>query len=266
MTNILITGEGSYIGTSFAAYMQQWPQDYQVDTVDMIGDNWRNTDFSVYDAVFHVAGIAHIKETAENAYLYYEVNRDLAVETAQKAKDAGVKHFVFLSSMSIYGLVEGIITADTQPAPNTNYGKSKWQAERQIAALCDDTFAVSVLRPPMVYGDNCKGNYQALVKLAKIAPFCPNYVNERSMVSIATLCSYVKNLIDRRASGIFFPQEEAYICTCRMIADIAEQNGKKLPLIRLLNPAVSLAKMTTKGKKAFGNLTYAKELSTGLPL
>lgn len=256
MTNILITGAGSYIGTSFATYLQQWPQDYHVDTVDMIGDTWRHTDFSFYDAVFHVAGIAHIKETAENAHLYYEVNRDLAVETAQKAKDAGVKHFVFLSSMSIYGMVEGIITADTKPNPNSNYGKSKWEAETQIAALCDEHFAVSVLRPPMVYGDGCKGNYQALIKLAKIAPFCPNYTNQRSMVSIDTLCAYVKNLMDCRESGIFFPQEADYVCTCRMIADIAAQNGKKLPLTRLLNPAVSLAKLTTKGKKAFGNLIY----------
>lgn len=264
MKRILITGKGSYIGTSLASYLQQFPQDYRVNTVDMMGDAWRDTDFSVYDVVFHVAGIAHIKETVENAHLYYEVNRDLAVDTAEKAKKAGVKHFIFLSSMSIYGKIEGVITADTKPDPNSNYGKSKWQAETQIAALCDDSFAVSVLRPPMVYGDGCKGNYQALVKLAKIAPFCPDYTNQRSMVSITTLCTYVKNLIDRCKSGIFFPQEADYVCTCRMIADIAAQNGKKIPLTRLLNPVVSLAKCTVKGKKAFGNLIY-RDL-TYLPL
>lgn len=256
MTNILITGAGSYIGSSLANYMSQWPQDYHVDTLDMVGDAWRQVDFSAYDAVFHVAGIAHRKETAENAHLYYEVNRDLAAETARKANADGVKHFIFLSSMSIYGLVEGVITADTPPAPCTHYGCSKWQAEGLLKPLNDDSFTVSILRPPMVYGDGCKGNYQALVKLAKLSPICPNYTNQRSMLSIDNLCAYVKALIDRPESGIFFPQDDNYVCTCHMIANIAAQNGKKLKTTRLLNPAVSLLKYTQKGKKAFGDLIY----------
>lgn len=265
MKKILVTGKGSYIGTCFANYMAQFP-DYQVDTLDMLGDGWRSADFSGYDAVFHVAGIAHIKETADNAHLYYEVNRDLAAETAQKAKAAGVKQFIFLSSMSIYGLVEGTITAATDPCPNTNYGKSKLQAEEMIAPLHDEHFAVSVLRPPMVYGDGCKGNYQALIKLAKIAPVCPDYVNRRSMVSIQTLCAFVKGLVDDPRSGIFFPQEPSYVCTCRMICDIAAQNGRRLRRTALLNPAVSLVKaVSVKGKKAFGDLIYQDLTELPLP-
>lgn len=106
---ILITGENSYIGSSFANWLQQWPEDYAVDTVDMIDDGWKNRSFAGYDVVFHVAGIAHIKETSQNAELYYQVNRDLAFEVAEKAKKDGVNQFIFVSSMSVYGLEQGVI-------------------------------------------------------------------------------------------------------------------------------------------------------------
>ena len=113
MKKILITGANSYIGVSFENYMKQWADEYSVDTVDMIDGTWREKDFGGYDAVFQVAGIAHKKETKENFELYYKVNRDLAIETAKKAKKDGVKQFIFLSSMSVYGMDTGVITNET---------------------------------------------------------------------------------------------------------------------------------------------------------
>ena len=91
MKRILITGAGSYIGTSFDRYLKEkYPGQYEVDTVDMIDGGWRKKSFSGYDSVFHVAGIAHRKETEKNAELYYKVNRDLAADCAAKAKNDGV--------------------------------------------------------------------------------------------------------------------------------------------------------------------------------
>lgn len=259
MKKILITGAGSYIGTCFAQYLSQWPEDYTVDAVDMIGDGWKSYDFGGYDAVYHVAGIAHIRETADNAHLYYEVNRDLAVATAQKAKDSGVPLFVFLSSMSVYGLEEGAITPATAPAPKSHYGISKWEAEQALATLADDSFRVAVLRPPMVYGDGCKGNYQSLITFAKKLPVFADYKNTRSMLHIDHLSAYVKEVIDTAADGLHLPQDPEYVCTCRMIQQIAADMGKKMPLWKVLNPAVWLLKVaTTKGKKAFGDLYYVK--------
>jgi len=259
MKKILITGANSYIGMSFERYMQQWPEDYQVDTVDMIDGSWRETSFAGYNAVFHVAGIAHQKETAENAPLYYKVNRDLAAETARKVRAEGVRHFVFLSTMAVYGVDEGMISPTTQPHPVSHYGKAKWEAEQLLEPLRDAGFAIAVMRPPMVYGDGCKGNYQALVKLAKIMPVFPDYLNKRSMIHIDRLVQYVKNLIDNEADGLFLPQDEDYVCTCRMVQGIAHSMGKNMRLWKLLNPAVSLAKkFTTAGKKAFGDLYYEK--------
>jgi len=167
MKKILITGANSYIGVSFERYMNQFADAYRVDTLDVISDAWKQADMSGYDVVFHVAGIAHRKETAENADLYYRVNRDLAVAIARKAKAEGVGQFVFMSTMSVYGMDAGVITPTTSTTPVTHYGKSKLEAETAISGLQDDNFAVTVLRPPMVYGKGCKGNFQLLLKLVQ---------------------------------------------------------------------------------------------------
>lgn len=259
MMKILITGAGSYIGMSVERYLARWPEAYQVDTLDMQQESWVDADFGGYDAVFHVAGIAHIRETAENAPLYYRVNRDLAIETARKAKEAGVHQFVFLSSMSVYGVDQGPLDPMTTPEPKSNYGKSKLQAEEGITALRDESFAVAVLRPPMVYGPGCKGNYRSLQKIAKIAPVFPDYENIRSMISMDNLAAFVKEILDSRADGMFCPQDPEYVCTCRMVRDIAAANGKKMPLLKILNPAVVLAKnFTALGNRAFSDLYYTK--------
>lgn len=260
MKKILITGANSYIGTSFERYMAQWPEKYQVDTVDMIDGTWREKSFAEYDSIFHVAGIAHQKETEENSHLYYEVNRDLAIQTAVKAKADGASQFIFLSTMAVYGIEEGVIHRDTRPAPKSNYGKAKLEAEQGLEALAGEGFSVAVLRPPMVYGDGCKGNYQSLVKFAEKMPFFPDYPNQRSMIHIDRLCWYVKELADQQTGGLILPQDEEYVCTCKMVQDIAKGMGKDMKLYKILNPAVSLLKAcTTKGKKAFGNLLYSRD-------
>ena len=258
MKKILITGANSYIGTSFEKYIKEnYPNDYAIDTVDMIDGSWREKDFSGYDSVFHVAGIAHQKETKKNAELYYKVNRDLAIEAAQKAKNDGVKQFVFLSSMSVYGLDTGVITKDTVPKPKSNYGKSKLQAEEGIVAFADENFKVCVIRPPMVYGPGCKGNYQTLVKISRISPFFANYINKRSMISIENLSKFVCKTMDKEYIGLFCPQDPEYVCTCKMIQKIAETMGKNIKLLNILNPIIwALKCFTKKGKKAFSDLIY----------
>ena len=258
MKKILITGANSYIGMSFEKYMAQWPEEYQVDTVDMIDGTWREKNFAGYDAVYHVAGIAHIKETEENAHLYYKVNRDLAVETAKKAKADGVSQFIFLSTMAVYGLEEGAINSQTKPMPKSHYGKAKLEAEEEMESLREEEFHLAVLRPPMVYGEGCKGNYQSLIKFAKLMPVFPDYQNQRSMIHINKLCAFIKELVDTYADGLFLPQDDEYVCTCRMVQDIAKGMGKNLKLWKILNPAVSLAKLLPIGKKAFGDLYYEK--------
>src|SRR5699024_574338 len=129
MKKILITGVNSYVGNRFAEWVKQYPEEYEVDKISVRGGRWKKMDFSDYDSILHVAGIAHRKETIENKKLYYLVNRDLTNGIALKAKKEGVKQFIFLSSMSVYGLIEGVIDNSTPLKPKSHYGKSKLQAE-----------------------------------------------------------------------------------------------------------------------------------------
>lgn len=262
MKRILITGAGSYIGTSFENYLERFKDEYSVDTVDMVDGSWREKSFSGYDAVFHVAGIAHIKETKDNAHIYYEVNRDLVKDVAEKAKSDNVKQFVFLSSMSVYGLTKGRITEKTKLNPNTNYGKSKFEAENLIAPLNNEDFNVVILRPPMIYGKNCKGNYKTLRKFALKLKFFPYVKNDRSMLYIENLCEFVRLMIDNEESGVFFPQNDEYTNTSEMVKEIAAAHGRKVRLVKGFGWALKfLGLFTGLVNKAFGSLTYDKEMS-----
>jgi len=180
---ILITGANSYIGTSFEKYVKEnYGSEFQVETVDMIDGSWRDKDFSGFDVVFHVAGIAHAdvgNVSEEVKKKYYAVNTDLSIETAKKAKADGVSQFVFMSSAIVYGDSapagkEKRITRDTEPQPANFYGDSKWQADKGVRELEDENFTVTVLRPPMIYGKGSKGNYPTLAKLAKKLPLFPD--------------------------------------------------------------------------------------------
>lgn len=262
---ILITGANSYIGMSFEKWLSQWPDEYSVETVDMIDGSWREKSFSGYDVVFHVAGIAHIKETKKNESLYYLINRDLAYEVAKKAKIDGVHQFIFLSSMSVYGIDTGVIDKNTPVKPKSAYGKSKFQAEGLINKLADDSFTVAILRPPMVYGKGCKGNYPRLAKLALKTPIFPLVDNKRSMIYIDNLSEFVKQLIDDNSIGLFFPQNAEYVNTSEMVRLIAETHGKKIIMTKIFNPMFRLLNIGTI-KKIFGNLIYDSSISNNISL
>lgn len=255
MKKILITGANSYIGTSLEKWLGQYPEEYIVDTIDMIDGSWREKDFSGYDVVFHVAGIAHVKETKENYDLYYKVNRDLAYETAKKCKKDGVKQFVFLSSMSVYGMETGVINMNTPVKPSNAYGKSKKEAEDLIFKLAAKSFTVSTLRPPMVYGNGCKGNYQKLAKLALITSIFPEIDNRRSMIYIDNLSEFIKLLIDNQSGGLFFPQNDEYVNISEMVRLIAEVHENGIVMTKLFNPLLRILNISVINK-VFGDLMY----------
>lgn len=271
MKKILITGANSYIGTSFEKYIKEnFPNDYVVDTVDMIDRSWCEKDFSGYDSVFHVAGIAHSdngKISAEKEKLYYAVNTDLTVETATKAKTDGVKQFIFMSSAIVYGDSAPIgkskvITKDTPLSPANCYGDSKVQAENGIRPLNDDNFKVVILRPPMIYGRGSKGNYPLLAKIALKMPIFPYVKNERSMLYIENLCEFVRLMIENEESGTFFPQNSEYSNTSELVKMIAEAHGKKVRLAKGFGWVLKIMSgVTGLVNKAFGSLSYEMELS-----
>jgi nucleoside-diphosphate-sugar epimerase len=261
MKKILITGKNSYVGKSLEKWLGHYPDIYSIDSISLRNESWKEKPFSEYDLVFHAAGIAHIKETKENAQHYYEVNRDLAYEVAEKAKKESVKQFIFLSSMSVYGIETGVIDKDTPLKPKSNYGKSKLEAEKLIANLEDSLFNVAILRPPMIYGKGCKGNYTKLAKLALKTPIFPEIENKRSMIYIDNISEFVKCVIDNCEGGLFLPQNNDYVNTSEMVKLIAKVHGKKIIFTGVFNPLLNLIKRNETVNKVFGNLTYEKNLS-----
>ncbi|SFJ05697.1 UDP-glucose 4-epimerase [Treponema bryantii] len=275
MKKILITGANSYIGTSFEQYVNKnYNTFFSIDTIDMIDGNWRQKDFSVYDIVFHVAGLAHAdvgNVTEEIKAKYYAINTNLAIETAQKAKSDGVKQFVFMSSAIVYGESAPygkakLITTETEPQPANFYGDSKWQADKGIREIADGSFTVAVLRPPMIYGKNSKGNYPIMAKLAKKLPVFPDVHNERSMLYIENLCEFLAQVMILGKGGIFWPQNAEYGTTSEIVRCISKTCGHKILVTKALNWAVKLAsfipgKISGLTNKAFGNLTYDLEMS-----
>lgn len=275
MKKVLITGANSYIGVNFEQYASaHYPEELQIDTVDMIDGSWREKDFSPYDVVYHVAGIAHAdvgKVTDEIKAKYYAINTDLAIETARKAKADGVKQFVFMSSAIVYGNSAPYgkvkrITKDTEPKPAGFYGDSKWQADKGIRELADDTFITCILRPPMIYGKGCKGNYPVLSKMARKLPIFPDIKNERSMLYIENLCEFLCQVMIRGESGIFWPQNAEYSRTSEMVKIVAGIAGHKILVSKAFNWAVRImihvpGKVKGLANKAFGNLSYDQEMS-----
>ncbi len=270
MKKILITGANSYIGISVERYLQKWPEAYQVDTVDMIDGSWREKDFRGYDAVLHVAGLVHQPQSKNDpvqAELYDRVNHWLAVETAQKAKAEGVRQFLFLSSASVYGLDAPVgkvivITEDTPLNPRDNYGISKKNAEEGLQKLRDDQFKVAILRPPMIYGKGCRGNYQTMAKLARKLPVFPKVENQRSVLYVENLAEFIRLLIDDEAEGIFCPQNNEYVNTSDMANLIAHANGRGILLLGGFTWALKLLSCVTgMVDKAFGSLYYDASLS-----
>ena len=255
MKRVLITGANSYVGEAVKDYLFQWTNQYLVNVKDTVHWEPKPSDFKNYDVVFNVAGIVHIKETTENRHLYYDVNRDLVIKIAKAAKKGGVKQFILLSTMSVYGLTVGHIRKDTPVNPINAYGKSKAEADEEIRKLESKNFKFACLRPPMIYGKGCKGNYQSLRRFALMSPMFPKYDNKRSMIYIDNLCEFVKDCIDQEKSGLFFPQNNEYVNTSEMVKLIAGNQGKKIRMTTAFNWAVRIAQVNIV-KKIFGDLIY----------
>ena len=270
MKRILITGKNSYVGNAFYDYiLSNYNEGYKIDKVSLKEERVENLDLCKYDTIFHVAGIAHSdygKISDEKAKEYYRINTDQTINLAKKSKEQNVKHFIFMSSIIVYGEsapigVKKIITKDTLPKPQNAYGDSKLKAEDGIKVLNDQNFKVSIVRAPMIYGKSSKGNYRTLEKIALKLPFFPYIDNERSVISIDNLCTFIKDIIDKEQPGIFFPQDEEYMNTSLMVNKIANENGKRVLLIKGFGPMLKiLSNFLPFINKAFGNLTYSKNV------
>lgn len=263
---LLITGVNSYIGISFKTWLEKSDASYKIDLVSMRNDEWQRINFKLYDSIVHVSALVHQKERKEFEKDYFKVNCENTYRLAKVARDAGVKQFIFISSMAIYGEEVVNITKDTMPKPATYYGKSKLLAEEKLDKLRNEMFKVVIIRPPMVYGKNCPGNYSRLAKLARYSPIFPKFENKRSMIFIDNLCLLMQQILDSEADGVFCPQEENYITTSELVKEIASIHQHKIVLTPIFNPIIKILIVRVPIiKKVFGDLTYddsfSKEIS-----
>lgn len=284
MTKVLITGAGSYVGESVKKYILASQEkvgrnsgevrepEWEIDSVDTMSDAWKQTDFSKYDVVYHVAGIAHVNADPKMEPLYYKVNRDLTIEIAKHAKENGVKQFIFMSSQIVFheskSLKTEVLTKETKPNPNGFYGDSKLQAEKGLwelapqAPLKGDAMKICILRPCMIYGPNAKGNFPRLAKLATKVPVFPAWHNKRSMLYIDNLAEFVKQAIERELEGTFYPQNREQADTVEIIRYFAKAAGHKVWITKLFNPFVWLGSFVLQPiNKMFATYYYDPEMS-----
>ena len=266
---VILVGIGGYIGGKFTEYINNHYPGWQIDAVDSMNRKWAEAELSGYDAVYNVSGLAHANARQGSEELYYQVNGQLPIDVAIKAKEEGVPLFVQMSSQIVYGDMsrlgeEKMITAETVPSEPTVYGKSKMMAERGLMALVDDNFQVAIMRPPLIYSEFARDNFPRLVKFAKKMPIFPKLENKQSMVYVDNLCELIKLIIENNKGGMYYPQQECYIETSKIVADIARAVGNKMWQTRIFNPALRLlSKIPKLGfiHKAFGSITYDMKMS-----
>ncbi|WP_215115808.1 NAD-dependent epimerase/dehydratase family protein [Exiguobacterium sp. s80] len=267
MKRVLVTGKSGYIGTKFKEWVEANNKEIKLDYISIRDDSWKEKDFSEYDTVLHLAGIAHVSRNPKLKELYYNINRDLTNDLAKKSKNDGVNQFIFMSSIIVYGknsigLVNGVIDSNTIPVPNDFYGDSKLQAEKLLNDLEDENFKIAIVRLPMVYGSKSKGNFQKIKKLSRYLPVFWGYPNYRSMIYVENLSNFIYLLIKNTEEGLYYPQNSEYVNTSKMFVEIRKKEKKSTLEIKLFNPFISL--MIPKVpivNKIFGTLIYDKKMS-----
>lgn len=264
--NVLIIGKDSYIGN----HIDQWLSNkgIQVEQLDVLTVDWKKYDYSGYECIVHVAGIVH-RPDCNDWELYKKVNTDMPIGIATMAKQQGVKQYVFFSTMGVYGLGKklrpNVIDENTPTNGVGMYGKSKLLAEEGLQALSDDSFRISFVRPPSVYGKGCKGNYiSGFTSIAKKLPIIPlAYQNvKQSMIYIDNLCELVYQIIDNRLSGPFCPQDEKAVSANEILEALGKGIGKKVRSSSIIGWFIPILSFVPLVSKAYGGVEYAQSLST----
>lgn len=228
MKKVLVTGSSGFVGRLFCSGHQDR---YQLTTVSLQNVAVEDLKLSDVDVILHLAGIAHRMEKTDDR-LYFDVNFELTKKLAQASKKAGVKQFIFMSTIKVYGEHSQWLTPETLCTPNDAYGKSKFMAEEYLRELSSSQFNVAIIRPPLIYGPGVKGNMDRLIQLVSHRKFIPlgNIENKRSMVSIDNLIQLINLIIEKEAKGLFLVQDRKPISTSDLLKELikAKQTNAKL--------------------------------------
>lgn len=262
---ILVLGKNGYVSRCFQDYMSGFSD--EVNAVSVRNNDWEKISFAGYDAVFNTIGLAHNDARMGTDDEFMRLNVQLPSELAKNAKEEGVPIFIHMSSMIVYGNSNDIgkfelITEGTTPVPDNIYGRSKYMGEQELNKLEDDNFKVALIRSPRVYGEKDTDSIQQLTRFAKTMPIFPDVKNSISMIYSDNLCELVRLIAVSKQGGTYYPQQERYICTSKLVKDISVASGHKLFLTKVFNPVLCLiGKKVGLVSKVFGNEGYDMELS-----
>lgn len=251
---ILLVGKNSFIGKNYFNYSVYC----DINEVDSVGLVPENLDFSHYDVVIHLAAIVHQSKKI-NLSQYLEVNAELPVRVARKAKNDGVPHFIFLSTTKVYGdkiPPQGYWDEDSECNPTDSYGISKLKAEKALLELADQTFTVSILRTPMVYGSGVKANMLALMKWVLKFPILPfkGVSARRSITFVGNLAGFIDRIIEKKAQGVFIAQDSAPVTAEEIVKNIAKSANQR---IRVVSPGSFLLYFLKKLLPGYYHRLYA---------
>lgn len=241
MKRILITGKNGYIGGCFIQWMRERGADDRIDTLSVRDDAWKQLSFAGYDVVIHLAAVVHRKEKPDMKALYHRVNTELTCELARKAKQEGVKHFIFMSTKGVYTPNLPLVDRSTPAVPKRLYGFSKLEAEKGILPLRDEGFCVTILRPPTVYGERCPGNFPFLEALSQRVHVFPEVRNRRSMLYIWNLCELLRMVVEEPPEeAILYPQNREYCGTLDILEGLWKARGERYRLLPLTGRLAAL--------------------------
>jgi UDP-glucose 4-epimerase len=232
MNNILLTGSSGFIGTYF---IHKYKSKYNIKQFSFLKDDIAMLDLEKIDVIIHLSALVHQMGGA-SASEYERVNVEQTLALAKRAKESGVRHFIFMSSVKVYGEESDTPYTERTPClPEDEYGKSKLKAEKELQRLEDEEFRVSIIRTPIVYGFGVKANIQSLINLVAKVPILPfgDIQNRRSMVYIGNLSHMIDVIIQKREKGIFLATDDATLSTQEFIKLIAKVLGKEIYLIKL---------------------------------
>ncbi|QOY54058.1 NAD-dependent epimerase/dehydratase family protein [Candidatus Sulfurimonas marisnigri] len=282
---LLLTGSNGFIGNYF---VNKYAANYKIARFSFLNDDFKSIHVEDVDVVIHLAALVHQMGGATKEE-YEKVNVTQTLELAKKAKEGGVKHFIFMSTVKVYGEETDIAyTENSICSPEDEYGKSKLKAEQELQKLEDDGFKVSIIRTPIVYGYGVKANIKNLVSLVQKVSVLPfgGIDNKRSMVYIGNLCHLIDAVVrfqikfgmtdvsgmasmngmasvdGMTGSGVFLASDDEAISTTKLIELIAKELDKKVYLIKIpfFETLLKLVKPSFH-KRLYGSLVVDNRLT-----
>lgn len=217
--NLLVNGTSGFVGTNILTGLRE---KYNVSTVSLRKVKPKDVNLTGIDCILHLSGKAHSMKEIDPK-IYYDINTVHAMDFAQNAKESGVKHFIYISSVKVYGeSSESYFNEDSICNPTDDYGKSKLKAEQELKTLESENFTISIIRPPLIYGKGVKGNLKKLHSLISRFRFLPfaKIANQRSMVNVQNLRALIECIIDKKAQGIFIAGDQKPYSTSELVNEI----------------------------------------------